>query len=332
MRRQTSQPVLTIDPELDTTANPPRLDTMDPDIGIVREFKVSGNTWARYEVWKAWGADPDPDRLAWRQQYQCLDVSEPRADSAPGTMWRLRSIGYIYSREDSNVAYNMAPNHILASELAEAEVRRVVIQLPGQAALNVDTGSTCVVNSNGRVAGGAGAGIYYPQGTGTPAGSGQTTGSPARSAGTTYDGSFEGVFGMSAAELQTVANLVVSTADDFPSPLPTGAMVIVDGLGSLTLDSSNPLLGVGMVIVRGNLTLSPGNNSNFSGLLYVDGDLTIRSPCEINGAVVCTGSVLVQGASDFATINFDNGILEQLMQDFGNYRLASTTLLPRQSR
>jgi hypothetical protein len=137
---------------------------------------------------------------------------------------------------------------------------------------------------------------------------------------------------MSAAELQTVANLVVSTADDFPSPLPTGAMVIVDGLGSLTLDSSNPLLGVGMVIVRGNLTLSPGNNSNFSGLLYVDGDLTIRSPCEINGAVVCTGSVLVQGASDFATINFDNGILEQLMQDFGNYRLASTTLLPRQSR
>src|SRR5690606_24062328 len=94
LRRQTSQPVTVFQPTLDTSATPPILDTEDPDIGLVRDFRISGNLWARYEVWKEWAADPDPTRLAWRQQFDCTDVSEPKVGGATGSAWRLRSIGY----------------------------------------------------------------------------------------------------------------------------------------------------------------------------------------------------------------------------------------------
>ena len=52
LRRQTSQPVTTFAPQLDEVAVPAVLDTEDPDIGLVRDFRISGNLWARYEVWK----------------------------------------------------------------------------------------------------------------------------------------------------------------------------------------------------------------------------------------------------------------------------------------
>src|SRR5262249_6074810 len=58
-RKQTAQPVTAFQPQLDETARPPVLDTSEPDVGIVREFQISGSLWGRYEVWKDWPADPD---------------------------------------------------------------------------------------------------------------------------------------------------------------------------------------------------------------------------------------------------------------------------------
>ena len=47
LRRQTSQPVTAFEPVRDTLANPQILDTEDQDIGMVRDFRISGNLWAR---------------------------------------------------------------------------------------------------------------------------------------------------------------------------------------------------------------------------------------------------------------------------------------------
>jgi hypothetical protein len=336
LRRQTSQPVLDFAPELDAAATPPVLDTIDPDIGLVREFRITGRTWARYEVWKQWAGDPVPTRLAWRQQVQCLDVSRPRADATPGTMWQLRSVGYVYDRADPTLAFDQAPNRVLASQFASTEVRRVVIGLPGQAAVNVGDGNSCHINTNGRITGGSGAGIYYPSGTGTPttgpASANRVTGSPSLSATTQpYDDSYEGVFNSSLDELKAMANLVVTDTADFPTPVPEMGLLVVDA-GTLQIDADHALRGTGIVIIRGNVVMTPGNNSLFSGLLYVDGNLTVREPCEINGSVICTGNLTVQGASDYATINFDSAILSTLMTRIGNYRLASATLLPRKAQ
>ncbi len=337
MRRQTSQPVLAFGPLLDTAASPQVLDTIAPDIGLVREFKITGKIYARYEVWKEWGADPDAARLAWRLQYECGDISAARAQTSPGTIWQLRSVGYIYNRIDPTVAFNVAPNSVIASQVAVNECRRMVIGLPGNAAVNVGDGNSLHINTNGRINGGTGTGIYYPIGTGTPttgpAGANRVTGTPRLGTAPvgTYDDSYEAVFGVSFAELQSMATLVVTDEADFPSPVPDMGLVVVD-VGTLNLDDDRPLLGTGIVVVRGNLVLSPGNNSNFSGLLYVDGNFTMRAPSEINGSVICTGNMTVQGASDYATVNFDEDILNTLMTRLGNYRSGNTTLLPRLAR
>lgn len=334
LRRQTSQPVTAFEPQLDAAASPPILDTQDPDIGMVREFRISGDLWARYEVWKPWPTDPDADRLAWRNQFACSDVSDPRVGGAPGTAWHLRSLGYVFRRNDANVPFNQSPNVVLASELAETDVLRAVLNLPGQAAVNVSDGNSAHINTNGRIVGGSGAGIYYPQGSGTPttgpASQNRVTGSPRLSPGTTYDDSYSAVFGLTLDELKAMANAVISDEDDLPTPIPNNGLVVIES-ASFHFDATHPLIGTGIVIVSGNCNINPGSNSLFSGLLYVDGSLTIRSPSEINGSVVCTGNMTVQGASDYAVINFDADALSAILSSFGNYRRANSVLLPRRS-
>ena len=49
-QRQPTQPVQTFTPQLTPEGDPPLFDTLDPTIGLVREFEVRGNLWARYEA------------------------------------------------------------------------------------------------------------------------------------------------------------------------------------------------------------------------------------------------------------------------------------------
>ncbi|MFO1078816.1 MAG: hypothetical protein U1E73_13925 [Planctomycetota bacterium] len=325
MRRQTSQPVLTFEPVLDTLANPPVLDTIEPDIGIVREFKVTGTTWARYEVWKQWDTDPDTQRLILRQQWQCEDVSAARQAAGAGAAWRLRCMGYIYERRDPTAAFDEQPNRVLAKELLEAEAQRLMLQLPGQAALNVRLGGSASIGSNGRVRGGTtGAGIYYLSGAGAPGGGGSITGSPALASTTTYDDSYMGVFGTTLQDLKSMSTLVVTNMTNFPTPMPSNSLIVVEN-AAIHFDATHPLSGSGIVICVGNTFVDTGSNSSFSGLLYVNGNFSMRQPSEINGAVLVTGTTtLLGGSGDYATIQYDDGILNTLRQSFGNYTLSST--------
>jgi len=328
LRRQTSQPVTEFSPVLDQSVSPAILDTMDPDIGIVREFKISGETWARYEVWKEWEADPDPDRLSIRRNVQCTDISAAVQSGGSGSAWRLRCFGYIYHRADAGVDFNVQPNYVVARELLEVEVQRLILQLPGQAALNVGDGNSCHINTNGRIRGGSlAAGIYYPAGSGTPTtgpnNQDRVTGNPPLAEAIEYDDSYEAVFSMSLSQLKGMATQVLDGLSSFPNPVPEGDLIVVED-SSMTFNSALPLRGNGIVVLVGNVTLSPGNNSNFSGFLYVDGNLTLRAPSEIRGAVICTGNVTVQGASDYATIEYDDEVIALLRANFGNYNISSS--------
>jgi hypothetical protein len=336
LRRQTSQPVLNFEPQLNPAANPPVLDTLDPDVGIVREFRITDDLWARYEVWKQWPSDPDPTRLAWRQQYDCRDISAARGAPSNGAIWRLRSVGYVYTRRNANVRFDQAPNRVLASEYVETEARRLVIKLPGQSALCVNDGNSCHINTNGRIiGGGAGAGIYYPAGTGTPttgpANQNRVTGTPALSTTSSYDDSYEGVFGISLAELKAMADHNLTSLANFPRPL-SGMPIVVVEAASMQFDTATPLSGAGLVILRGNVTINPGSNSNFSGMLYVEGNLIIRSPSEVRGAIVCTGNVNIQGSSDFSNVFYDDAALSALQQAFGSYDFSNARQLTRHER
>lgn len=330
MRKQTAQPVLAFAPQLDPSATPPILDTLDPDIGIVREFQITESIWGRYEVWKEWEGDPDPTRLAWRRQMQSEDISCTRGNLTPGSVWRVRSIGYVFRRSDSGAAFNEAPNQVLGHEMAVVEARRLALQPPGQAALCSRNASGVQVLTRGRVLGGStAAGLYRLTGTGsvTVTGTGATlTGSPGNSAAATYDDSFDAVFGVSLDELKAMADYNVTAVADFPSPVPIDSVIVCNT--GITFTSTQPLRGTGVVVVLGNTTIGQGSYSSFSGLLYVQGNLTVREPSEIQGAVVVTGTVTVQGASDYATITYDDGTLNRLRQEVGTYRLSSAISRP----
>ena len=330
-RKQTAQPVTIFRPQLNETASPPILETSEPDIGIVREFQISGSLWGRYEVWKEWPGDPDEERLAFRQLAQCEDISVERGTLSPGSVWRVRSFGYVFRRADANVRFDQQPNRVIAKEMVETEVRRLGLQPPGQAALCTRNPATCQVQTRGRVLGGAvGAGIFYlRQGNTAPTVSGtgsQVTGVPPTSGAAIYADDYVSVFGVSLQELRGMADSALTDPAAFPSPIPKDTLVVLEG--AITFTTARPLSGTGIVVINGNCTINPASYSAFSGMLYVNGSLTLREPSELQGAVVVTGAVNVQGNSDYAVITFDDGVVSRLRQTLGIYRQSTGVLRP----
>jgi len=333
-RKQTAQPVTGFQPQLDEAAHPPVLDTAEPEVGIVREFQISGSLWGRYEVWKDWPADPDATRLAFRNIVRCQDISDERGHLSAGSVWRLRSVGYVYRRNDEAVPYNQQPNRVVAKEVVETEIRRLALQPPSYAALCTRVGSNCRVLTRGRVlAGSEGGGIMYYQRTSTtvpgPSVSGtgsQVTGVPPWAGIDPYNDDYSSVFGVTVDELRGMADSSLADPNLFPSPIPKDSLIVLDG--SITFTSTRPLSGTGIVVINGDVTVSPASYSAFSGLLYINGSLTLREPSELQGAVVVTGAVTVQGNSDYATITFDDGIVSRLRQTLGTYRQASAVTRP----
>ncbi len=331
LRKQTSQPVTTFAPQLDPSADPPVLDTADPAIGIVREFRITGPIWGRYEVWKDWPEDPDPERRHWRNQFRVLDVSRGRGDLPAGSAWRLRCVGYVFRRTAEGIPFNVVPNQVLGQDVAEVEVRRLALQPPGQAALCAARGGIVSIQSRGRIyGGGTAAGIYYLTGSGVPTTSGPVTGTPGLSSTALYNGSVEAVFGVSLDELKSMADVVVANAAEFPSPVPPNSLIVCT-VPNMTFDVARPLRGTGVVVCTGTMTIQPGSNSNFSGLLHVGSSLTLNSPADIQGAVVAQGSVVATGTTDFATITYDDGVLNSLRQLLGSYRMAGSLRRPLQN-
>lgn len=323
LRRQTTQPVLSFEPQLNPVATIPIMDTEEPDIGLVREFQIANDIYGRYEVWKQWDADPDPVRLAYRQKYQCEDLSLERGYGAPGAVWLLRSVGYVFQKRDDTKAWNEAPNRILGMKTLECEVQRPVITLPVTAALSIADGNDAHINTKGKINGNGVGGIGYPSGSGTPTTGpkkdNRVLGSPALSPSGTYFDSIRDVFGVSDSELRAMADLVITDADNFPDPIPDYSIIYCD-CGTITFDSSRGLNGTGMVFIRGNTKISQGNNSLFNGLLYVEGSYTQRQTSEINGAVVIKGNMTLQGSGTEAVINYDTDVLDALTRNLGQYR------------
>ncbi len=325
-RRQPAQPVAEFAPQLDAAADPAVMDTDDPDIGLVRDFRINGTLWGRYEVWRHWAGDPDADRLVRREDLETADVSTTRGDLAGGSTWRLRAVGYVYVRADADLPFDTLPNRVRASAQLESEIHRLSIALPSVAALCVGDGNRVTINTNGRVDGGTeGAGIAYPQGSGTPhrgrARDNRVTGTPELAPTPDYDDSMATVFGMTFDQLEGMADFVVTRNEDFPNPVPAGSLVVVD-VPSLHFDSGAPLRGAGIVVARGNLMINQNSNSSFSGVLYVDGNLQVRQPSELRGSVIVTGTCTVQGSSDYATLIYDSEAVSAMQESLSRYRVS----------
>lgn len=324
-RAQRIQPVATFAPQLDPSADPPVLDTEDPDIGLVREFRITGDLFGRYEVWKEWDTDPDPVRSRWRDQLKIQDVSAKRGNGTPGMTWRLMSTGYVFVKRDPAKGYREYPNRVIASETLESEISRMAFALPGQAAICAQKGGDINIGTNARVSGGAdGAGTYYPSSTGTPAVAtdGSLDGVQPLAPTSFYDDSTAYMFGVSDAKLNSMADQYLTNNTDFPAMLPAGTMTILDAPSEIHFDAARPLSGAGIVVIRGDVSIDAGSSSVFRGVLIVVGDLTIKAPCLIHGAVVATGKVALSGIGDYVDIAYHDDAINDIQMTMANYRVS----------
>jgi hypothetical protein len=307
-RRQTGQPVTTFAPQRDMDHTPVINETDDSDAGLVREIEVAQNRdlYGMYVVSKT----------------IVSDISTQRGLSN-GTLWYIESQGIIYAKKNPSLAYNTWPNYMVGSIKLATEIRRVSMVLPGQAALCAGDPGQTVIGNNVKIEGGNKFGIIYPSGSGTPNinPNATVTGTlGATSALTPYNTSTINVFGMTEAELKSIADYSVDSVDDLPDPIPDYKIVFFEG--NATFNSDHPLKGTGIFYITGNMTIAANSGSAYNGIIYCKGHYHQHAPSIINGSVVALDQVNIESTGDISEIDYDANVISQIAIYTGQYRLA----------
>ncbi len=291
-KRQLVQPVQDFSP----SGN----DTEEPDIGLVREYLISGNVYGRYEVPKN----------------KVEDVSIIRGLSQRGSIWKITSYGYVFHRLDPNKRFNESPNRVLGWSKLSTEIRRIDVNLPIESAILAER--DVQIGRGGRVRGGI-------------ATNGKVTGKQGEIQGTILENQSMAldpfsIFGLSLEELSNIADISVSRVEELPEKLPSSALIYIDG--NAQFGRRRPLNGGGILIINGNLNIQAGSNSNFTGIIYVVGNSSSnynqQAPSLISGCIVVTGSVVnLEGTGEISEIDFDKNIIDMMKRRVGLYRRAT---------
>lgn len=290
-KRQLTQPVLVFSPQ--------GTDTEDPDIGLVREYLISGNIYGRYEIPKS----------------EVEDVSLKRGLTQAGSIWKLKSYGYVFQKIDPNKRFNEPPNRILGQSKLSTEIRRIGVNLPIEAGILAE--KNVKVGSGGRVRGGVAT-------NGKVTRIGDIQGTILENQNMPLDPL--SVFGLSLDELSNLADISVSKVEDLPEKLPTSGLIYIDG--NAQFSKTRSLNGGGILIVNGNLNIQAGSNSNFTGIIYVSGNASSnyhqQAPSLISGCLVVTGSeVNIEGTGEISEIDYDKNIIDMMKRRVGLYRRAT---------
>lgn len=316
-RRSPKQPVVKFEPQVwESTVRPDEV-----PFGIVREFEVSraAKLWGRYEVTP--------------QTVEDVTAQRGRGDKGNGTVWRARSIGYLYVRRDATKRFDEAPNQVMHHAMMETEFQRLAIRPPARAALLADRGDHVTIARGGRIRGSTGGAIVYRQGTGRPvldqrAEITSESGAPVSQAtakspvAPVYDLSEIEVFGVRPNELKMLADLAVEGTSSLTAGLPQLGIVYVEG--DAVFDESRPLQGGGVLYVNGDLRIMPRSNASYFGQVYVAGDLVMEAPSVLSGSVIVRGKVDVRGEGDVSEIAYNEDILAVVRQKLGQYRIRRT--------
>lgn len=329
-QRQTTQPVTAFNPQRNLGATPPVNDTETTSIGIVRTYPLTslGNVWGRYEV----------------RSGNVSDVSTQRGKPGAGTIWQFDSTGMIFIDRNGNSQMDWTDTiangrfdwgergEVVAMKTARAEAQRLSLVLPaGNSALQ---GSNCLSvdltsgASNNRVLGSSvGIGVACKNGTGIPLTVGATvTGNPAvQSNVSPYNDSIDSVFGVTQAELLSLASVNVPDVASLPDPLPAMSLIVVQG--NATFTTAKPLVGSGILVVLGNLTIPANSESTFNGVIYTTGSYSQSGPSLVLGAVVSRGGISLLGGADITEVNLDPTMIQMVRNALGGYRFARTQYL-----
>jgi hypothetical protein len=243
------------------------------------------------------------------------DVSIKRGLTQAGSIWKIKSYGYVFQKLDPNKKFNEAPNRILGKSKLSTEIRRVGVTLPMEAAILAE--KNVIIGNGGRIRGGIAT-------NGKVTKTGDVQGTISENQHMSLDSL--SIFGLSLDELSNLADISVSSEDELPEKLPTSALIYINGNAQFGRD--RPLNGGGILIVNGNLNIQAGSNSNFTGIIYVSGNASSnyhqQAPSLISGCLVVTGSELnIEGTGEISEIDYDKNIIDMMKRRVGLYRRAT---------
>lgn len=349
---RSNQPITTFAPTNDPHAIPPRMETLDPTIGLVREFEINGNLWGRYEV----------------SQADTHDISSQRGNLVPGSVWELGVRAYVFRRRAPDKGFRDSPNELLGTKALTSEIRWLQVSLPAPAALCVDDPAQVTIGAKGEVSGGSSVAIAYRDPAAMPvpplvdvptltAGA-QVQGAPALLPATVYGITPEQVFAMRIDELRTYSDVSIdknvgsggydwtgflawlaslfpmptgTTAGSFlpgfstSPPTPSSNVISIDGklivAKGLRLDGKMAVTN-SLLVVDGDLTAGPSNDTRIDGVVYVTGNAILdQGKFEVNGSMIVRGQVkLGTGLATSAVVRYDANKIDLLRRTVGKYR------------
>lgn len=311
-KSQSAQPVVDFAPRRDPEAEPPVLETIDPGLGLVREFNVRGDLWGRYEV----------------RHGETLDISATRGQPEEGTAWEVGARGILYQRNDPGVPFDHSPNRVVAMTTLKNEFRGVPVRPPALAAVAIERPADVKVRRNARIDGGAHPGVAHrPAGLAGLIGllGGLLFGSPGSLGVPGYDDSPEQVFSMRLDQLRSFSDILAESVTDLPQLLPDNKVVFVGG--NLTLPADRHQRGQGLIVIDGDLTALPQSDTEMSGIVYVNGDAYLRGPFAFKGMMVVRGKLDIGGDDDDVSITYDEQAVRDATRAAGQYR-ASRVVRP----
>jgi hypothetical protein len=327
-RKQQVQPVKTFNPIYDASATPPINETEDtnsPNMGIVRNYQVSGpgRLMARYEVRKG-----IPAFSATGAGVVDVTNQKGRTNATQGSVWQLESIGYIWVQNDpANNNYDQSTNQVLSKQTFRTEIQKMSVNVPdGGAALFSANCDNVTIDTKTKIQGGAGIGVSCRPGGGLGMkNNGVVRGLTPTKTNSVAPYDIQAVFAVTPQELQGLADVNVTTVTDLPNPLPAMNLIIING--PAVFDNKRPLTGSGILVVYGDLTVAVGSNSNWSGVIYCTGNLVINEVTQVSGAIIAANNssaatVAINSGTDISEADYDPAIISQINSQMGQYRFS----------
>ncbi|MBK8096162.1 MAG: hypothetical protein IPK26_03595 [Planctomycetes bacterium] len=306
-QKQTVQPVTVFAPRREPTAEPPIDETDEPTIGLVREFEVRGSLWGRYEIRKD----------------ETVDVSA-NYGAAAGTVWDVGARGILFQRLDAGKAFDRYPNFVIAVQTTRTEVRTMIVNLPAPTALVIpDPGNLTMTGTGVTISGGSQAGIACDSALAPLATPPSVSGSPAVLPLPGLQVGPESLFAMRAEKLELLADLTV-TSEEWPVRRPLADRFAFASSTMVVLETA-PLLGSGVLFVNGSMKVAPGSNSEFEGLIVINGDASLHGPFSVRGSLVVSGHLELHSESGPVELIYDTAVLTRVQDQLGRYHKSKET-------
>jgi hypothetical protein len=348
-------------------ADPLLRETIDPTVGLVKDIALDSGRriYGRYIVRKqpcdtnagspagfnVVSSEPSYNR------YAVHDVTEETGNGSrgDGVTWKLVSEGIVYRRNsfntDADGVFTEPPleENIIERAFASININRLSLRIPDAPVTVLEpefgnvTQSSLSTSRCNLLGTGSTATVIYQASAGAPSSSGNcqmeqcppppSSGNGNRAALSSDPISVQDVFAVSQSELSALADYNYSNMNDLKSAhfdeingrnqLPMSIYYLE---GSYTFSVSNPLLGSGILFVDGNLTLQDSSFS-FSGLVYVTGQITIQNDNTISGALManrvnCNPSLK-------AEVERNQGVLENVRDNLALYRENSLSFVTK---